>query len=455
MDDEPDAPAREWLSLGQASALLGVSQSTVRRWADAGELRAFRTSGGHRRIRAEDARLFLTRGGPMAAPMDTDRISELALARAKRRLSERREREPNGGRERGGDQKERRECHRKQGRGRAEQRNLPKVVGGERQRPRERAKRNGEARSDRLQRPDERRRQPSPKAGGALPRPRARGQTQQQHARHRRETQLERSVPERAGLRQQQQEGREPERVDRRGRPPHGEREEVRRPHHRGANGGRRRSRKQNVAPDGGQRQDEIEAVAPPQKRLRNQQRDAQRNPDVQPGNRKDMGEPRPSEVRRNLRRQPGAQPQQHRGRQRRRGLRRGALQRAAQPRAQMMQPRLPSARAGRYLRNLRPRKRRADSSRGEVLAVVERPDFARRVNESPNDDRVAVAQIGIRAPLNGWNIRRGPDDGAPRRGRPAVGGERCELRFLRTVRQRLFRLDAQAQRAACRLWRA
>lgn len=94
VDDDADAPAREWLSLGQASALLGVSQSTVRRWADAGELRSFRTSGGHRRIRAEDARLFLTRGGPTAAPLDTDRISELALARAKRRLSERREREP-------------------------------------------------------------------------------------------------------------------------------------------------------------------------------------------------------------------------------------------------------------------------------------------------------------------------------------------------------------------------
>ena len=78
VDDDADAPAREWLSLGQASALLGVSQSTVRRWADAGELRSFRTSGGHRRIRAEDARLFLTRGGQTAAPLDTDRISELS-----------------------------------------------------------------------------------------------------------------------------------------------------------------------------------------------------------------------------------------------------------------------------------------------------------------------------------------------------------------------------------------
>ena len=92
MPDNPEAP--EWLSLGQAGRMLGVSQSTVRRWADAGELRAFRTSGGHRRIRADDARRFLAAGGQTAAALDTDRISELALARARRRLSGRREREP-------------------------------------------------------------------------------------------------------------------------------------------------------------------------------------------------------------------------------------------------------------------------------------------------------------------------------------------------------------------------
>lgn len=92
MPDDPEAP--EWLSLGQAGRMLGVSQSTVRRWADAGELRAFRTSGGHRRIRADDARRFLAASGQTAASLDTDRISELALARARRRLSGRREREP-------------------------------------------------------------------------------------------------------------------------------------------------------------------------------------------------------------------------------------------------------------------------------------------------------------------------------------------------------------------------
>ena len=39
-----------WLSLGDASRLLGVSTATVRRWADSGRLKPFTTPGGHRRF---------------------------------------------------------------------------------------------------------------------------------------------------------------------------------------------------------------------------------------------------------------------------------------------------------------------------------------------------------------------------------------------------------------------
>ena len=83
--------AQEWLSLGRASKLLGVSHSTVRRWADAGEVRSYRTSGGHRRILAEDVRQFMTQNSQTAGTSDTDRISELAVGRVKRRLSRRRQ----------------------------------------------------------------------------------------------------------------------------------------------------------------------------------------------------------------------------------------------------------------------------------------------------------------------------------------------------------------------------
>ncbi len=40
----------EWVSLTGARELLGVSPSTIRRWADAGLVRTFVTPGGHRRF---------------------------------------------------------------------------------------------------------------------------------------------------------------------------------------------------------------------------------------------------------------------------------------------------------------------------------------------------------------------------------------------------------------------
>ncbi len=45
------APARhEWMSIHEASALIGVSSATLRRWSDAGDVKAFTTPGGHRRF---------------------------------------------------------------------------------------------------------------------------------------------------------------------------------------------------------------------------------------------------------------------------------------------------------------------------------------------------------------------------------------------------------------------
>jgi diguanylate cyclase (GGDEF)-like protein/excisionase family DNA binding protein len=42
------------MTLADAAATLGVSTATVRRWADAGRIRAVRTAGGHRRVRRSD-----------------------------------------------------------------------------------------------------------------------------------------------------------------------------------------------------------------------------------------------------------------------------------------------------------------------------------------------------------------------------------------------------------------
>jgi putative resolvase len=45
---------QQWLTLGEAARYLGVAQSTIRRWADEGRVRAFYTPGRHRRFRLAD-----------------------------------------------------------------------------------------------------------------------------------------------------------------------------------------------------------------------------------------------------------------------------------------------------------------------------------------------------------------------------------------------------------------
>lgn len=49
----------DWLGLGEASRVLGVNESTLRRWADAGLVQTFRTPGGHRRFAAADLRRII------------------------------------------------------------------------------------------------------------------------------------------------------------------------------------------------------------------------------------------------------------------------------------------------------------------------------------------------------------------------------------------------------------
>lgn len=50
--DEPPVAraATAWVSLGEASRMLGIAPGTLRRWADAGRVPVFTTPGGHRRF---------------------------------------------------------------------------------------------------------------------------------------------------------------------------------------------------------------------------------------------------------------------------------------------------------------------------------------------------------------------------------------------------------------------
>jgi excisionase family DNA binding protein len=58
----------DWLTLGQAAKYLGVAQSTIRKWTDAGRVPAFKTPGGHRRYRRRDLDSFLEHSGQTAEP---------------------------------------------------------------------------------------------------------------------------------------------------------------------------------------------------------------------------------------------------------------------------------------------------------------------------------------------------------------------------------------------------
>ncbi len=53
------AHEQEWLTLSEASKLLGVHPATLRLWSDEGKVRTFRTPGGHRRFGRADIERML------------------------------------------------------------------------------------------------------------------------------------------------------------------------------------------------------------------------------------------------------------------------------------------------------------------------------------------------------------------------------------------------------------
>jgi excisionase family DNA binding protein len=57
-----DSRRGRWYSINDACVLLGVDQSTLRRWSDAGKVPVFRTPGGHRRYAEDDLRALVGDG---------------------------------------------------------------------------------------------------------------------------------------------------------------------------------------------------------------------------------------------------------------------------------------------------------------------------------------------------------------------------------------------------------
>jgi len=78
----------EWVSLGEAAEILGVHPTTVRHWADSGELPSQRTPGGHRRFRRTDLSMWSTHRDREIAPTEARLLMQSALGRARMEIAE-------------------------------------------------------------------------------------------------------------------------------------------------------------------------------------------------------------------------------------------------------------------------------------------------------------------------------------------------------------------------------
>jgi excisionase family DNA binding protein len=86
-----DAPTEDvhWLTLGKACRVLGVDESTLRRWADSGHVRAFRTPGGHRRFSEADIQEFVAGRGRDHDGESYRELGDMAVTRIRRQLHRR------------------------------------------------------------------------------------------------------------------------------------------------------------------------------------------------------------------------------------------------------------------------------------------------------------------------------------------------------------------------------
>ncbi len=69
-----------WLSIDAACKILGVDQSTLRRWSDRGKVPVFRTPGGHRRYREADMHAFVAGDRATRRRMNRQQLTSMSLA---------------------------------------------------------------------------------------------------------------------------------------------------------------------------------------------------------------------------------------------------------------------------------------------------------------------------------------------------------------------------------------
>ena len=79
-------PPHQWLALKEASDFLGVHFTTLRTWADNGDIPVFRTPGGHRRFGLDDLRRFLSDRGNQLTPSTARGLVDVAVGRVRQEL---------------------------------------------------------------------------------------------------------------------------------------------------------------------------------------------------------------------------------------------------------------------------------------------------------------------------------------------------------------------------------
>ena len=89
MAKAPQIDESRWVSLGVACRMMGANEATLRRWADRGLIRSYRTPGGHRRFVLTDLRA-VTEGTRSASDgsMGHD-VIDAALRHTRRRVHSR------------------------------------------------------------------------------------------------------------------------------------------------------------------------------------------------------------------------------------------------------------------------------------------------------------------------------------------------------------------------------
>lgn len=77
---------QQWLTLKDASEFLGVHFTTLRLWADSGEIRVFRTPGGHRRFSLGDLRRFLEERAHQALTLNEEKLVATAVGLVRKEM---------------------------------------------------------------------------------------------------------------------------------------------------------------------------------------------------------------------------------------------------------------------------------------------------------------------------------------------------------------------------------